>query len=90
MGDRVDAKPDALVGRGFRQSLRSPALLVTSEGKETPVVLTDKSDDGFRIRTFESLEAGAPVLLRVPNGRIFPAQIRWALGSGAGGMLLRR
>lgn len=64
------------------------ALLIDSDGGQLPVVITDISARGFRLRTSETLMIGEKVTLRVEKYGDFRAQIRWALGYQAGGAFL--
>lgn len=64
------------------------AILVDSDGGQLPVVITDISARGFRLRSSEMLVIGEKVLLRVEKYGDFPAQIRWAMGFNAGGAFL--
>ncbi len=79
--------------RGFnkrapRIDLRRPAVLINSDGDAMNVVLLDVSSGGFRLEVPESPRIGEMVTLRVERHSEFPAQIRWALGSEAGGVFL--
>lgn len=64
------------------------AILIDSDGGQLPVVITDISASGFRLRASETLVIGEKVLLRVDKYGDFPAQIRWAMGHNAGGAFL--
>ena len=59
-----------------------------ADGSEHCVTVTDVSSGGFRLETEDTLPIGEHVHLRVPRYGDFPAQIRWALGSDAGGVFL--
>lgn len=74
--------------RAPRVELRRNAVLVDSSGAETKVVVVDISSGGFRLEVEETPRIGEMVSLRVKQGEEFPAQIRWALGSEAGGVFL--
>ena len=74
--------------RPTRVDVRKPAVLVTSDGAETPVMILDLSASGFRIHSEESPLIGEFVSLRVDRFGDFAAQIRWCLGSEAGGIFL--
>lgn len=63
-------------------------MLVLSDGSEQAVRITDVSSGGFRLHSADTLPIGEHVFLRVPRYGDFPAQIRWALGSDAGGVFL--
>ena len=76
------------IARTPRVSVAHEATLVMSDGSEQPVTITDVSSGGFHLRSQETLPIGARVFLRVPRYGDFPAQIRWALGSDAGGEFL--
>ena len=64
-------------------------MLVLSDGSERAVKITEVSSGGFRLHSADTLPIGAHVFLRVPRYGEFPAQIRWALGSDAGGLFLK-
>ena len=64
------------------------ATLIDSDGGELPVVVTDLSSGGFRLRADEALVEGEQVRLRVPRHGDFPAQIQWIRGYEAGGKFL--
>jgi hypothetical protein len=59
-----------------------------SDGTVHSVTIVDVSAGGFRLRTGDTLPIGEHVFLRVARYGDFPAQIRWALGSDAGGVFL--
>ena len=73
-----------------RVDLNRPAVLRNSDATETGVVILDVSGGGFRLRVEEALRVGEFVTLRVERDEEFPAQIRWVLGSEAGGVFLDR
>lgn len=64
------------------------ATLIDSDGGELPVLVTDLSSGGFRLRADEALVEGEQVRLRVPRYGDFPAQIQWIRGNEAGGKFL--
>ena len=74
--------------RAPRIDLRRPAIMVDSDGREHPVTILDVSSGGFRLEVSESPRIGEFVTLRVEHGEEFPTQIRWALGTEAGGVFL--
>ncbi len=59
-----------------------------ADGSEHKVRITDVSKGGFRLQTGATVPIGEHVFLRVPRYGDFPAQIRWALGTDAGGIFL--
>jgi hypothetical protein len=59
-----------------------------SDGSEHSVTITDVSSGGFRLSTEDTMPIGEHVFLRVARYGDFPAQIRWALGTEAGGVFL--
>ena len=71
-----------------RVDLNRPAVLRNSDATETDVVILDVSGGGFRLRVEEALRVGEFVTLRVERDEEFAAQIRWVLGSEAGGVFL--
>src|SRR5438270_5868539 len=74
--------------RSPRIDVRRPAVLVDSDGGEHHVTILDVSSGGFRLEVPEIPKIGEFVTVRVERGAEFPAQIRWALGSEAGGVFL--
>lgn len=82
------ARVRGLNKRAPRIDLRRPAVLINSDGVEADVVILDVSSGGFRLEATESLRIGEFVHLRVEHGDEFPVQIRWVLGSEAGGVFL--
>ena len=76
------------IKRAPRVDGRHPALLATADGRTMSVTVIDLSSGGFRLSTDEHLRIGEYVALRVDKYGEFPAQIRWALGSEAGGIFL--
>lgn len=76
------------ISRRQRVEVLHDAKLVTSQGAEHDVTITDVSAGGFRLRTAVTMPIGEHVFLRVDRYGDFPAQIRWALGQDAGGTFL--
>lgn len=74
--------------RAPRIDLRRPAIMIDSDGREHPVTILDVSSGGFRLEVAEIPRIGEFVTLRVEHGEEFPTQIRWALGTEAGGVFL--
>jgi PilZ domain len=77
------------VARTPRVSVAHDATLVMADGSEHPVTITNVSSGGFHLRTEDTLPIGAHVFLRVARYGDFPAQIRWSLGTEAGGIFLQ-
>ena len=77
------------VPRTHRIEVAHDATLVLSDGSEQSVTITDVSSGGFRLQTGWTVPIGEHVFLRVPRYGEFPAQIRWALGTDAGGVFLQ-
>ena len=77
-----------LISRRQRIAVSRDAKLVTAQGDEYAVTITDVSAGGFRLRTAVTMPIGEHVFLRVDRYGDFPAQIRWALGPDAGGVFL--
>lgn len=83
---------DELEGYGIRRwtkrESRSPAwvetFLLGRDGREVPVVLTNLSAAGCRIRSSEPLTAGERICLKVPRLGRLTADIVWAKGREAG------
>lgn len=71
-----------------RFGIHHPSVLVRSDGSETPVVIVNISQSGFRMKIAETPLIGERVVLRSEVGDV-PAQIRWALGDTAGGYFIR-
>jgi hypothetical protein len=76
------------IPRRQRIPVSHDAMLVTSQGAEHAVTITDVSAGGFRLHSDVTLPIGEHVFLRVDRYGDFPAQIRWALGADAGGVFL--
>ena len=74
--------------RERRVDLSRAAVLLNSDSVESDVLILDVSRSGFRLRVEESLRVGELVKLRVERGEEFPVEIRWVLGSEAGGVFL--
>lgn len=82
------ARDRGLNKRAPRIDLRRPAVLINSDGDAMRVTVLDVSSGGFRLEVPESPKIGEMVTLKVERHAEFPAQIRWALGSEAGGVFL--
>lgn len=76
------------IKRGPRVATDLKAVLIRPNGEEIPVIITDISKDGFKLSTETQLMIGERVDLCMPKTGDVPAQIRWALGSEAGGVFL--
>lgn len=74
--------------RAPRIDLRRPGVLINSDGAAADVVILDVSSGGFRLEVSECPRVGEFVTLRFEHCDEFPAQIRWVLGSEAGGVFL--
>jgi hypothetical protein len=74
--------------RAPRIDIRRPAVLINSDGAESDVVILDVSSGGFRLEVADGPRIGEFVTLKVDRGDAFEAQIRWVLGSEAGGVFL--
>lgn len=78
--------------RPRRVALRQKATLVTSDGNQLEVVVTDISAGGFRLEaseTFydgENIVTGETVTLRIARRDDIKAKIVWATGTEAGGV----
>lgn len=83
------ARAPGFIKRAPRVDLRRPAVLINSDGAEADVIILDISSSGFRLEVAEVPRIGEYVKLRVERGEDFEAQIRWALGSEAGGRFLQ-
>ena len=81
------ARTPGIIKRAPRVDLRRQATLINSDGVESPVVVLDVSSGGFRLEVAETPRIGEHVTLRIDREQ-YPAQIRWALGSEAGGVFL--
>ena len=80
------ARMPGIIKRAPRVGLRREAILINSDGVESPVIITDVSSGGFRLEVTETPRIGEHVRLRVDKYDDFSAQIRWALGTEAGGV----
>ena len=81
------ARRPTLKKRAPRVDVRRPVILINSDGDASEAVILDVSSGGFRLSVEESPRIGEFVTLQVERER-FLAQIRWALGSEAGGVFL--
>ena len=79
---------DRQIKRAPRIDTAHSATLVTTDGTEIPVIVTNLSGGGFRVGSAELLRIGEYVALRADKYGDFPGQIRWALGAEAGGVFL--
>ena len=80
--------------RARRIVLNKKAILVTSDGNQLDVIVTDISVGGFRLRadeTFydgENIVIGEPVIIRLQRRSDVRAEIVWAQGCEAGCLFL--
>lgn len=82
------ARTPGLTKRAPRIELRRQATLINADGMGSPVTILDVSSGGFRLEVAEAPRIGEHVRLRVDKHDDFPAEIRWASGSEAGGVFL--
>jgi len=73
------------IKRKPRACVSKPAELLRADGSIWPVVITDLSDEGFRLQVEETPTIGETVELKVLGFDLIEAQIRWAFGNAAGG-----
>lgn len=76
------------IKRGPRVATDLKARLMRADGQEIPVVISDISKDGFKLRSDAQLMIGERVDLCMPKTGDVPVQIRWAIGGEAGGIFL--
>jgi hypothetical protein len=74
--------------RAPRVSLRRSATIIHEDGYEASATVLDVSSGGFRLEVAEAPRIGEFVTLRFERGEPVEAQIRWALGTEAGGVFL--
>jgi hypothetical protein len=74
--------------RAPRVDLRRAAVVINSDGHASDVTILDISSGGFRLEAPDSLRIGEFATLCVERGKELPVQIRWVLGSEAGGIFL--
>ena len=80
--------------RAPRIPLSQKAILVTSDGTQLDVVITDISVSGFRLKADEilydgeNIVIGETVIIRVKRRDELGAKIVWANGCEAGGVFL--
>lgn len=72
------------VGRKDRQAVAVDAIVHADDGTETPVRLTDISEEGCRIEADRDFRIGQQVQITIPDVGRVAAQIRWALMGSAG------
>jgi hypothetical protein len=84
--------PQSADHRAPRIPLRQKAKMVTSDGNQIDVIVTDISASGFRLEadeTFydgENIVTGETVTLRIHRRDDLRAKIVWATGCEAGGV----
>lgn len=76
------------IGRKDRRTVVIDAIVHDADGEETPVKLTDVSDEGCRIESDRDFRIGEEVEIAIPTGGRVKAQIRWALMGSAGAKFL--
>jgi hypothetical protein len=81
-------RPPHFAKRAPRIDVRRPAVLINSDGVAADVSVLDISSGGFRLQTEGDPRIGEFVTLRLDRGEELLAQIRWVLGSEAGGVFL--
>jgi hypothetical protein len=81
-------RPRNIVKRAPRTDVRRRATLVLSDGREVEVSVIDISSGGLRVKSEETLNIGEFVRLRSAQADDVAVQIRWSLGSEAGGVFL--
>ena len=80
--------------RAHRIRLNKKAILLTSDGNQLDVVITDISVGGFRLRADETLYDGENIVIgeativRVERQNDLRAEIVWVQGCEAGGVFL--
>lgn len=80
--------------RDPRITLVQKAILITSDGNQMDVIVTDISVRGFRLKadeTFydgENIVTGETVILQVERRKDLSARIVWVTGCEAGGVFL--
>lgn len=75
--------------RAPRIDVHYDGLLITSDSHEVKVVVRDLSRNGFRIKLIDGeVLVREHVHLRVGRNTASKAEIKWALGSEAGGIFL--
>lgn len=87
-----DARPPrdrSWIKRAPRIDGEHEALVVDSEGRLYPVKILDISSGGFKLQADETFRIGEYIGIRVSKYGEFSAQIRWALGTEAGGVFLQ-
>lgn len=73
------------IKRKPRTCISATAELFRADGSIWPVVMTNLSDEGFRLQVEETPTIGETVSLKVRGFASIEAQIRWAFGKAAGG-----
>ena len=72
------------IGRKDRFDVEIDAVARRADGSETPVKLTNVSDEGCRIEAAGTFDIGERVDLAIPEAGHMKAQVRWALPGSAG------
>jgi hypothetical protein len=76
--------------RPLRLHVKQPCVVHPFGGPPVDALLEDVSRRGFRVSSNALLLVGSEVVLDVPGLGQIGAQIRWALGSEAGGIFRSR
>ena len=76
------------IKRANRVATWHRATLVRADGAESQVVVTDLSSAGFKLEADSVPLIGEMIHIRVDRYGDYPAKIRWALGTQAGGEFL--
>lgn len=76
------------IGRKDRHPVAIDAVVHRGDGRETPVRLTDFSDEGCRIAGDHDFRIGEHLSIAIPSMGQVKAQVRWALFDCAGAKFL--
>jgi len=76
------------VGRKDRQPVEIDAVVYRLDGTNTPVKLTNFTEEGCRIESDSELQIGERLAIALPRMGHIKAQVRWALPGSAGAKFL--
>ncbi|HEX6785177.1 MAG TPA: hypothetical protein VF098_11075 [Sphingomicrobium sp.] len=76
------------VGRKDREAVEIDAVVHRLDGTQSPVKLTNVTEEGCRIESSSDLRIGEELAIAIPRMGQMVAQIRWALPGSAGARFL--
>lgn len=76
------------IGRKDRHAVAIDAVVHRSDGSQSPVILSNLSDQGCRIETEQEFRIGERLSIAIPRMGRVRAQVRWALPGSVGAKFL--